>query len=465
MQSSLTHTELWAQCLNILKDNLSAEQFDTWFRPIASLSYENGALTIDVPSSFYVEQIEERFLKILQATLHKVYGNDVKLFYHFDQVADAPDTGVRIKSEQPSQAVGLRKTPPVPVSPFEKAPLPDIDTQLNPRYTFENYCMGDSNKVARSIGEAIAKNPQIKTFNPLFIFGPTGVGKTHLIQAIGIRIKEQNPSQRVLYVTSRLFENQYTTAVNRGRINDFMNFYQSIDTLIIDDIQDLMGKTATQNTFFHIFNHLHQNQKQIILSSDCRPANLDGMEARMLSRFKWGMTAELEKPDLALRKEVLVKKTEEDGLEISKDVLDFIASNVTESIRDLDGITSSLIGHAAILNMPINIDLARRVVANAVRINRKQINFEMITEHVSQFFHIEPDSIFTKSRKREVSDARQMIMYMAKKHAGMAFKAIGTRLSRSHATVLYACKNIEERLSVEKELQDSVTAIESSLLH
>lgn len=464
MQPSTKHTSLWAECLAILKDNLPAEQYDTWFSPVKSMSYENGALTIDVPSPFFVEQIEERFFKILKATLHKVYGPEVKLFYHFDQVADAPDTGVRMRSEEPSRAVGLRKTPPVPVSPFEQAPLPDIDSQLNPRYTFENYCASDSNKVARSIGEAIASNPKIKTFNPLFIFGPTGVGKTHLIQAIGIRIKERNPEQRVLYITSRLFESQFTTALQRGRINDFINFYQSIDTLIIDDIQDLMGKDKTQNTFFHIFNHLHQNQKQLILSSDCRPANLDGMEARLLSRFKWGMTVELEKPDLELRREVLEKKSEQDGLEIPRDVLDYIASHVTESIRDLDGIISSLIGHAAILNRPVTIDLARRVVANAVRVSRKQINFEMITQQVSTHFKIEPDAIFTKSRKREVSDARQMIMYMAKKHAGMALKAIGTRLSRSHATVLYACRNIEERLSVEKELQETVTAIESTLL-
>lgn len=458
------HTELWERCLQILKDNLPPEQFDTWFSPVTSMSYVDDALTIDVPSPFFVEQIEERFFRILKATLVKVYGPKIKLFYHYDQVSHQPETGVTMRSENPNPAIGLRKAPPVPVSPFQAQQLPDIDSQLNPRYTFENYCTSASNRVAYSIGEAIAMNPKLKTFNPLFIFGPTGVGKTHLIQAIGIRIKEQNPQTRVLYITSRLFESQYTTAVKRGKINDFINFYQSIDVLIIDDIQDLMGKNATQNTFFHIFNHLHQNQKQLILSSDCRPSEMEGMEARLLSRFKWGMTTELEKPDLQLRRDVLLKKSENDGLQIPDDVLDFIAGNVTESIRDLDGIISSLIGHAAILNRPITIDLARRVVANAVKIHRRQINFEMITQQVSTFFNIDVDSIFTKSRKREVSDARQMIMFLAKKHANMPLKAIGTRLSRTHATVLYACRNIEERLPLEKSLQEAVTSIESLLL-
>lgn len=464
MESTENHIQLWAKCRQILRDNLPSEQFDTWFEPVTSVRFVDNELTISVPSPFFVEQIEERFFRILKATLHRVYGSQIKLFYQYNQIADEPDTTVTMRSEEPNQSPGLRSTSFAGMDPFHQSQLPDIDSQLNPRYTFENYCQGDSNKVARSIGEAIAMNPNLKTFNPLFVFGPTGVGKTHLIQAIGIRIKEQNPAARVLYVTSRLFESQYTTAVKRGKINEFINFYQSIDTLIIDDIQDLIGKNATQNTFFHIFNHLHQNQKQLILSSDCRPANLEGMEARLLSRFKWGMTAELEKPDAKLRRDVLLQKSEQDGLSLPSEVLDYIALNVTESIRDLDGITSSLIGHAAALNKPITLELARMVVANAVQIHRKKVNFEMITEQVSSYFEIEPDAIFTKSRKREVSDARQMIMYLTKKHAGMPFKAIGARLSRTHATVLYACKNIEERLTVEKELQSTVQSIEQALM-
>ena len=284
-----------------------------------------------------------------------------------------------------------------------------------------------------------------------------------LIQAIGIRIKEHNPESRVLYVTARLFESQYTAAVSRSKINEFINFYQSIDTLIIDDIQDLIGKQKTQNTFFHIFNHLHQNQKQLILSSDCCPSQMEGMEARLLSRFKWGMTVELERPDFELRKGVLTQKAEQDGLAISEEVLNYIATNVTDSIRELEGIIVSLMAHATVLNQDITIDLARNVLANAIKVNKRQINFEMITQEVCSHYQIDPDLIFTKTRKREISDARQMIMYLSKKLAKMPLTAIGTRLSRTHATVLHACNNIDERLAFEKQLQEDVRKIEETL--
>ncbi len=416
-----------------------------------------------MPSPYFVEQLDERYIKLITKTLHKVYGPEVKLFYHFNQVSNEPATSVTIESSNPSSAVAPK--PGASSNPFNRpVESADIDAQLNPRYTFENYCNSVSNRVARSIGEAIATDPKCKTFNPLFIFGSPGVGKTHLIQAIGIRIKERNPRSRVLYVTARLFESQYTTALKNNRINDFINFYQSIDVLILDDIQDLIGKESTQRTFFHIFNHLQLNQKQIILSSDTRPAQMEGMDKRMLDRFKWGMTAELEKPDYELRRNVLSQKAKQEGFNIPDEVIDYIASNVTESIRELEGIMVSLGVHATVLGVDINIDLARRVLANAVKINLKQINFEIITQEVSAYYKIEPDQLFTKSRKREISDARQMVMFLAKKHTKMPLKAIGTRLDRTHATVLYACKNIEERLPLEKKLQEDVASIENSLM-
>ncbi len=458
----LTHSKMWENCLKIFQDNLPAEQFDAWFKPVTSFSYENNNLTVSVPSPFFVEQWEERYIKIIGFTLHKVYGENVKLFYHFNQVSDAPDSGVTMGSSNQSTAV--TPNPNSSANPFQQPAYEEIDSQLNPKYTFENYCGSLSNRIARSIGEAIATNPKCKTFNPLFIFGPTGVGKTHLIQAIGIRIKETNPQSRVLYVTARLFESQYTAAVSRGKINEFINFYQSIDVLIIDDIQDLIGKQRTQNTFFHIFNHLHQNQKQLILTSDCCPSQMEGMEARLLSRFKWGMTAELERPDFELRKGVLTQKAEQDGLSIPCEVLEYIATNVTDSIRELEGIVVSLMAHATVLGQEITLDLARAVLSNAVKMSRRQINFEMITQEVSAYYKIDPDQLFTKSRKREISDARQMVMYLAKKHAKMPLTAIGTRLSRTHATVLHACKNIEERLSFERQLQDDVAKIESAII-
>ncbi|QCD34904.1 chromosomal replication initiator protein DnaA [Muribaculum gordoncarteri] len=455
-----THINLWEDCLEIFKDNLPTEQFDAWFKPITSISFDGRTLKLMVPTSFFVEQLEEKYMKLLAPTLRKVYGPKVQLFYQYDTVAKDPTSSVTIESSRPSPAVQ-----PHSVNPFKTDVVADFDSQLNPRYTFENYCGSISNKIARSIGEAIASNPKCKTFNPLFIFGPTGVGKTHLIQAIGIRIKERNPQSRVLYVSARLFESQYTTAATAkpSRINDFINFYQSIDVLIIDDIQDLMRKTATQNAFFHIFNHLHQNQRQIILSSDCAPSEMMDMHDRLLSRFKWGMTAELERPDLDLRREVLTQKASQDGLDLPCEVIEYIAANVTDSIRELEGIVVSLMAHATVLGKEVTLDLAQSVLANAVKIQRKTVNFEMIAQCVSDYYNIEPDQLFTKNRKREISDARQMVMYLSKRHAKMPVTAIGARLSRTHATVLHACRNIEERLSLEAALRDDVSKIEASL--
>ena len=290
------------------------------------------------------------------------------------------------------------------------------------------------------------------------------MGKTHLIQAIGIRLKERDPRARVLYITARLFESQFTAAVQRSKVNEFISFYQSIDTLIIDDIQDFIGKDKTQRTFFHIFNHLKQNAKQLIMSCDCPPSDMEGMEERLLSRFKSGMTAQLEKPDLQLRLSVLRQKARRDGLELPEDVIQFIANNVTDSIRELEGVVVSLLAHATFMNREISVDLARRVLANAVKLNKRTINFDTIARQVSAFYNIEPAQLIAKSRKREVSDARQMVMYLAKKHTNMPLKAIGSRLQRTHATVLYACRLIDERLPLERKLQEDVAEIEHQLM-
>lgn len=453
---------MWENCLKVIQDNLSPEQFDAWFRPVKFLRFENGEIELYVPSPFFAEQLEEKYLNILGPALHRFFGK-VNLFYRYDQVAHNPETIVRVGSTKASTAVKPREG--VTSNPFHNKVDDDIDPQLNPRYNFENYCESDSNKVARTIAQAIAENPKRQTYNPLFVFGASGVGKTHLIQAIGIRIKELFPENRVLYVTARLFESQFTAALCHGKINDFIYFYQSIDTLIIDDIQDLIGKTKTQNTFFHIFNHLHQNNKQLILSSDCRPSQMDGMEERLLSRFKWGMTAELMRPDYELRHEYLIKKSKEDGLDLSNEVIDYIASNVTTSIRELEGVVVSLMAHAMVMNCDVNLDLAKTVVANAVRISSKQANFDTIAKEVCDFYNIDVNNLSAKTRKREISDARQIVMYLSKKIGNMQLTTIGARLSRNHATVLHACRNIEERLSVENKLKSEITAIENAILH
>lgn len=456
-----THLKMWEDCLRIIRDNISPEKFEAWFKPIVFKSFVDDKITINVPTAFFVEYLDENYAGLLRATIRRVFGNSAQLFYNFNQIQNEPQSKITIKSAQPSPAA--KKGLP-DANPFHTNVQEQFDSQLNPKYSFENYCESDCNRIALSIGKAIGENPDNKTFNPLFIFGPSGVGKTHLMHAIGLSVKEHKPQLRVLYTTSRLFESLFTTASRNGRINDFIFFFQSIDVLIIDDIQDLIDKEKTQNCFFHIFSHLKLNNKQIIVSSDCSPVQLKGMPERLMTRLKGGMTVELERPDEHLRREILLQKTEQEGLSISGDILEFIAGNVTDNIRELEGIIVSLLTRATILSRDITMDLAKAVVANSVKISRRQINFEMVIQSVSSYYNIEPDALFTKSRKREISDARQMVMYMAKKHAKMPLTAIGTRLSRTHATVLYACKNIEERIPFEKQLSDDITAIEKSFV-
>ncbi|MDE6206854.1 MAG: chromosomal replication initiator protein DnaA, partial [Muribaculaceae bacterium] len=415
-----------------------------------------------VPSVFFIEQIEARYLPVLRAGIKKVYGEGVHLEFMYPIRQGDPGSYSFQKGPGPSPAIMQQSTAPA-ANPFRQTDTSNFDPQLNPRYTFENYCLSSSNEIARTIGVAIGDNPALKTFNPLFVFGPSGVGKTHLIQAIGIRIKEHNPSARVLYVTARLFESQYTTANAQGKINSFFSFYQSIDTLIIDDVQDLANKPGSQNTFFHIFNHLHQHNRQIIMSSDCAPAEMEGFEARLLSRFKWGMQVELERPDAKLRRDVLKLKADNDGLILPSEVAEFIVSNVTSSVRELEGIVVSIVAHATVLNREISLDLAKRVMANAIKIQRHTVNFEMVADAVAQHYGISPDLIFTKSRRRQVADARQVVMYLAHKLAKMSNTSIGAKLDRSHATVIHGCQVIEDRLATEKKFAAEVEAIECAV--
>ncbi len=458
------HTQLWGKCLDLIRDNIPAEQFNAWFKDITSLKYENDTLVLLVPSAFFAEQLEQRFISILAAVLRRVYGPKVKLFYQYLQVQNQPETKVNQLSDNPSPQIVEQRTHAQAANPFTAAPTGDIDSQLNPRYSFRNYCGGESNKVVRSIAEAIANDPSNRTFNPLFIFGPVGVGKTHLMQAIGIGIKEKNPRQRVLYVTARLFESQYTTAVAKKMTNSFYRFYQSIDTLLIDDIQDLHNKPGTQNIFYHIFNHLHQNNKQIIMSSDRAPVDMEGFEDRLLSRFKWGMTAELQSPDIELRRDVLTQKAQQDGLELSKEVLDYISTTVTTSIRDLEGIMVSLVAHSTLLNCPITLDLAKSVISKTVKVVARPINFDLIAQEVSSYYNIEPKTLFSKTRKREVSDARQILMYLAKSVGKIPIVEIGKLLTRTHATVNYACNIIEERRQSDQQLQYDISHIQAAVL-
>lgn len=453
------HKQLWSQALDLIRQDIGDAQFDPLFRDISSMSFENGELRLLVPSSFFVEYIEGKYLDQMGRAIHAVYGNNVQVHYHYNVIGGQNDTRVDVPS-----ASRPKNSPKDAEKPFTYKTPAQFDPRLSPKFSFENYCCSTSNKDAVTIAETIADNPSIKTFNPLMVFGPTGVGKTHLIQAVGLRIKENAPASRVLYVTARDFESQFTTATAKGETNKFFAYYQSIETLIVDDIQDLNNKPKTQNTFFNIFNHLHLNGRQIILSSDRAPVDMEGFEERLLGRFKWGMSVGLERPDLNLRREILRRKATQEGVPLPDEVIDYIAQNVTDNIRELEGVLVSFVAHATVMSKPMTVELARMVVKNAVKVRKRTVNFELIAGKVSEHFGLESDLLFTKSRKREISDARQVVMYLAKKLAKLPSTAIGSRLGRSHATVIYAIQHIEERMSLEGAFRDEIASIEASIL-
>ena len=459
------HVVLWNRCLNIIRDNVPDTTYKTWFEPIVPLKYEDHALTIGVPSPFFYEFLEEKFVDLLRAALYKEIGEGTQLMYCI--LTDKTNhitvniEGTKRSSALPAQTVikdGNKAPNPM------QAPAPqDLDPHLNPNYNFENFIKGNSNEFSRTVGETVTKNPA-RTFNPLFLYGPSGVGKTHLINAIGTRIKELYPEKRVLYVSAHLFQVQYTDSVRTNHFNDFISFYQTIDVLIIDDIQEFAGVTKTQNTFFHIFNHLHQNGKQLILTSDRAPVMLQGMEERLLTRFKWGLVAELEKPDVELRKNILRNKIRRDGLNIPESVINYIAENVNESVRELEGIINSLLAQSIIFKRDVDIDLAERIVRKAVRCESKPITIEDIIAKVCSHYEIEESAIHTKTRKREVVQVRQVAMFLAKKHTDASSSKIGQLIgNKDHATVLHACKIVKDQVEVDKSFKADIEEIEALL--
>ncbi len=457
---------LWNRCLNFIKDNVPEKQFKIWFEPIVPLKYENQALTIGVPSPFFYEYLEEKFVDLLRTAIYKEIGEGTELMYSV-LTDKANHISVNIEGSKRSSALPNQ----APIHNANKAPNPlqasapqDLDPHLNPNYNFENFIKGNSNEFSRTVAETVAQNPA-RTFNPLFLYGPSGVGKTHLINAIGTRIKELYPEKRVLYVSAHLFQVQYTDSVRTNHFNDFISFYQTIDVLIIDDIQEFAGVTKTQNTFFHIFNHLHQNGKQLILTSDRAPVMLQGMEERLLTRFKWGLVAELEKPDINLRKDILRNKIRRDGLTIPESVICYIAENVNESVRELEGIVNSLLAQSILFKRDIDLELTQRIVRKAVKCAEvKAITIEDIIAKVCSHYNIEESTIHVKCRKREVVQARQMAMFLAKKHTDNSLSKIGKMIgNKDHATVLHACKIIKDQIEVDKALKAELEEIEMTL--
>jgi len=457
--------KLWNNCMNVFQDNVTEAAFKTWFLPIVPLSYENKVFTIQVPSQFFYEYLEDKFVDLLKATLYREIGNDTILQYRI-LIENTTNTVVDYRGDVKSATdkIVTKHTNKVP-NPFQKVVSDDFDSQLNNKYTFDNFFEGESNKLARTAGETITKNPGKTAFNPLFVHGTSGVGKTHLCHAIGNRIKELYPEKRVLYVSAHLFKVQYADAGRYNTTNDFINFYQGIDVLIIDDIHELAGIERTQNTLFHIFNHLHQNNKQLILTSDKAPSELQGVEERLLTRFRWGLTTKVDHPDKILRLKILQNKILHDGLSIPEDVVDYIAENVTDNARDLEGIIVSIMAHSLVYNKEIDLPLARRVIGQAIKkIEAKKITVNTIESVVCDFYNIKCELIHTASRKRQIVQARQVTMYLSKNYTEMSLAQIGSLIGKkNHATVLHSINTVKEQMEVDKIFREEIAEIEKKL--
>lgn len=458
---------LWGHCLQIIRNNVDDKQYRTWFEPIQIISYERPVLTFGLPSQYFYEFLSEHFGRLIFSVVRRVFGEGTQLKYSLmvDQtnhitVDIEPVNSPVIASPKPNRAGGDATAPNM-----LRAPLPqDLNPQLNPHYNFDNFIEGASNKLPRSVGQSIAEHPKQSTFNPLFIYGPSGVGKTHLVNAIGTKIKELHPQKRVLYVSAHLFQVQYTDSVRKNTVNDFINFYQTIDVLIIDDVQEFASLTKTQNTFFHIFNHLHQNGRQLILTSDRPPTALQGMEERLLTRFKWGLLAELEKPNQQLRHDILDNKIRQDGLNIPEDVVDFVSENVNDSVRELEGIVNSLMAYSVVWNRDIDLPLAEQILKRTVKTEKKPVTVDMILDKVCEYFNVKQEDIFTSSRKQNIVQVRQIAMYLAQKYTKLSSARIGTLIGkRNHATVLHSCKMVEDRIHVDKTFKGKVDEIEQLL--
>lgn len=459
--SEKNHVEQWNRCLKIIQDNVPPQTYKTWFLPIKPLKYEDKTLVLQVPSQFFYEFLEEQFIDLLRQAIYKVFGEGSKLMYNV-MVVKNPPTSVPLPPHAGTAQTGVarQEVKDVPAHPQ----ISELDSHLKGDYNFDTFIEGESNKLSRSVAEAVALNPAKTIFNPLFFYGASGVGKTHLVNAIGTKIKELYPNKRVLYVSAHLFQVQYTDSVRNNTVNDFINFYQTIDVLIIDDIQEFAGVTKTQNTFFHIFNHLHQNGKQLILTSDRSPVLLQGMEERLITRFKWGMVAELEKPTVELRRDILCNKIRRDGLQFPPEVIDYIAENVSDSVRDLEGIVISIMAHSTIYNRDIDLDLAQRIVKKVTHNENKAVTIDDIIRTVCSHYGLDTSAIHTKSRKRDVVQARQVAMYLAKNYTDLSAARIGGLIgNKDHATVLYACKTIKELREVDKGFQTEMEEIVASL--
>ena len=465
----LKPTELWQQALLLIKENVTGQQFNTWFKSIVfeSFNEKNKTVLVQVPSPFVYEYLEENFIDLLSKVLKRIFGEGVQLSYRI--VTDKTNNLSQVVEADPADDIRNEAKSKRPTTRGNQSPTVldvadnDLDPQLNIHQTFNNFIEGESNKLPRSIGLYIADHPNTTQFNPMFIYGPSGCGKTHLVNAIGVAVKKRYPQKRVLYISARLFQVQYTNSVLQNTTNEFINFYQTIDVLIVDDIQEWMTATKTQDTFFHIFNHLFKNGKRIILVSDRPPVDLQGMNERLLTRFSCGLIAPLEKPNVQLCVDILHSKIKRDGLSIPENVIQFIAETANGSVRDLEGVVNSLLAYSVVYNSDIDMRLAERVIKRAVKIDDEPLTIDDILEKVGKHFNVTTQNINSRSRKRDFVIARQVSMYLAQKYTKMPASRIGKLVGgRDHSTVIHSCTQVEQRLKIDKAFCEEVTSIETS---
>ncbi len=461
---------MWNNCLRVIQEHIPEQSFKTWFEPIVPMRLSNNVLTIQVPSQFFYEWLEEHYVHLLRKAIDAELGSDGRLEYSIivdkgneknkPYVINIPTSKVATANVKEA-ARAEAHTADRYKSPFQLHELEgsQFASYLNPHYTFDNFIEGDCNRLARSAGYAVANKPGITSFNPLMLYGGVGLGKTHLVQAIGNYIKEHNQGKFVLYVSCEKFTNQFIEAVRNNNMQGFTNFYLQVDVLVLDDVQFLSGKEKTQESFFHIFNHLHQAGKQIIMTSDCPPRDLAGFQERLLSRFKWGLTADLQQPDLETRIAIIQKKLQGEGIMMDDEVIEYLAHSIDTNVRELEGVIVSLMAQASLNRKEIDLDLAKRTLVNIVQhTDNKEINIDSIQKKVADHFKITVEDLKSKSRKKELVVPRQIAIYFTKEFTDFSLKSIGYHFGgRDHSTVIHAIQTINDLLKTDKEIKNAVT--------
>jgi len=472
--SSKDFQSVWASCLRIIKDNVNLQSFKTWFEPIEPVRLEDDVLTIQVPSQFFYEWLEEHYVTLLRKTIKRELGANARLEYRI-VVENSSGNHSPFTIDYPNYNTGSNKNPEIAAplvmgtnikNPFVIPGLKkvNIESGLNAGYNFDNFIEGDCNRLCRSAGYAVSQKPGGTAFNPLVIYGATGLGKSHLAQAIGNEVKQNFPNKTVLYTNAERFTNQFIESLKNNSVNDFVHFYQLIDVLIIDDIHFFANKAKTQDIFFHIFNHLHQESKQIVLTSDRPPRDLEGVEERLLSRFKWGLSADLQAPDFETRVAILEKKMYADGIELPKDVVEFVAYNITNNVRELEGALVSLLAQASLNKKQIDLDLAKKIVKNFVKNMSREVSIDFIQKAVCDYFDVPVDKLKEKTRKRQVVQARQLSMYLSKNFTKHSLKAIGKHFGgRDHSTVIHSCQAIQNLMDTDTKFRESVDDLQKKI--